>query len=28
LFGVRSTVQGFEWNPMGFADFWSISKIG
>lgn len=28
LFGVRSTVQGFEWNPMGFTDFWSIIKIG
>ena len=28
LFGVRNTVQGFEWNPMGFADFWSITKIG
>jgi len=28
LFGVRNTVQGFEWNPMGFADFWSIIKIG
>jgi peptide/nickel transport system substrate-binding protein len=27
LFGVRNTVQGFEWNPMGFADFWSIVKI-
>jgi peptide/nickel transport system substrate-binding protein len=27
LFGVRSTVQGFEWNPMGFTDFWSILKI-
>ncbi len=27
LFGVRSTVQGFEWNPMGFTDFWSITKI-
>ena len=27
LFGVRSTVQGFEWNPMGFADFWTITKI-
>ena len=27
LFGVRSTVQGFEWNPMGFTDFWSIVKI-
>lgn len=28
LFGVRNTVQGFEWNPMGFTDFWSITKIG
>jgi len=28
LFGVRNTVTGFEWNPMGFADFWSIIKIG
>jgi peptide/nickel transport system substrate-binding protein len=27
LFGVRNTVQGFEWNPMGFADFWKIVKI-
>ena len=27
LFGVRNTVQGFEWNPMGFTDFWSILKI-
>lgn len=27
LFGVRSTVQGFEWNPMGFTDFWKILKI-
>ena len=27
LFGIRSTVQGFEWNPMGFADFWTIVKI-
>ena len=27
LFGVRKTVQGFAWNPMGFADFWSITKI-
>lgn len=26
LFGVRNTVQGFEWNPMGFADFWTITK--
>jgi peptide/nickel transport system substrate-binding protein len=28
LFGVRNTVQGFAWNPMGFADFWTITKIG
>jgi peptide/nickel transport system substrate-binding protein len=27
LFGVRNTVQGFDWNPMGFADFWTIVKI-
>ena len=27
LFGVRNTVQGFEWNPMGFTDFWTIVKI-
>ena len=27
LFGVRNTVQGFEWNPMGFSDFWKILKI-
>jgi len=26
LFGIRSNVKGFEWNAMGFADFWSISK--
>ena len=26
LFGIRSNVQGFAWNPMGYADFWSISK--
>ncbi len=26
LFGVRSNIKGFAWNPMGFADFWSISK--
>lgn len=26
LFGVRANVKGFDWNPMGFADFWSISK--
>jgi peptide/nickel transport system substrate-binding protein len=28
LFGVRNTVQGFAWNPMGFTDFWTIVKIG
>jgi peptide/nickel transport system substrate-binding protein len=27
LFGVRNTVSGFEWNPMGFTDFWKIVKI-
>jgi len=27
LFGVRNTVQGFEWNPMGITDFWPILKI-
>jgi len=26
LFGIRSNIKGFAWNPMGFADFWSISK--
>ncbi len=26
LFGIRSDIKGFEWNPMGFSDFWSISK--
>ena len=26
LFGIRSDIKGFAWNPMGFADFWSISK--
>jgi peptide/nickel transport system substrate-binding protein len=26
LFGIRSNVKGFAWNPMGFSDFWSISK--
>jgi peptide/nickel transport system substrate-binding protein len=26
LFGIRANVKGFAWNPMGFADFWSISK--
>ena len=26
LFGIRSNVQGFAWNPMGYADFWSITK--
>ena len=26
LFGIRSDIKGFAWNPMGFADFWSITK--
>jgi peptide/nickel transport system substrate-binding protein len=26
LFGLRDNVKGFAWNPMGYADFWSISK--
>jgi peptide/nickel transport system substrate-binding protein len=26
LFGIGTNVKGFEWNPMGFSDFWSISK--
>jgi peptide/nickel transport system substrate-binding protein len=26
LFGLRSTVKGFAWNPMGYADFWTVSK--
>ncbi len=26
LFGVRSNVKGFSWNPMGYTDLWSISK--
>jgi len=26
LFGVGSNIKDFAWNPMGFADFWSISK--
>ena len=26
LFALRSNVKGFAWNPMGYADFWSISK--
>jgi peptide/nickel transport system substrate-binding protein len=26
LFGLRDNVQGFAWNPMGYADFWTISK--
>jgi peptide/nickel transport system substrate-binding protein len=28
LFGIRSSVKGFAWNPMNYADFWSISKTG
>lgn len=26
LFAVRDNVKGFEWNPMGYADLWLISK--
>ncbi len=26
LLGIRSNVKGFEWNAMGFADFWTVSK--
>ncbi|MBI4670673.1 MAG: ABC transporter substrate-binding protein [Chloroflexi bacterium] len=26
LFALRDNVKGFEWNPMGYADFWTISK--
>ncbi len=26
LFGIRSDIKGFDWNPMGFSDFWSISR--
>src|SRR4029079_7639265 len=26
LFALRDNVKGFAWNPMGYADFWSISK--
>ncbi len=26
LFALRDNIKGFEWNPMGYADFWSISK--
>lgn len=26
LFGLRSNVQGFAWNPMGYADLWNVSK--
>lgn len=26
LFALRDNVKGFEWNPMGYADFWSVSK--
>ena len=25
-FGLRSNVKGFAWNPMGYVDFWTISK--
>jgi peptide/nickel transport system substrate-binding protein len=26
LFALRDNVKGFAWNPMGYADFWTISK--
>ena len=26
LFGIRSNIKGFAWNPMGYADLWSVSK--
>lgn len=26
LFAMRSDVQGFDWNPMGYVDLWSVSK--
>jgi peptide/nickel transport system substrate-binding protein len=26
LFALRDNVKGFAWNPMGYADFWIISK--
>lgn len=26
LFAMRANVQGFAWNPMGYADLWTISK--
>ncbi len=26
LYGIGTNITGFAWNPMGFADFWSISK--
>jgi peptide/nickel transport system substrate-binding protein len=26
LFGIGTNITGFDWNAMGFADFWSISK--
>jgi peptide/nickel transport system substrate-binding protein len=26
LFATRKNVQGFDWNPMGYADLWTIGK--
>jgi hypothetical protein len=26
LFGIGTNVKGFAWNPMGYADLWSVSK--
>lgn len=26
LFATRANVQGFDWNPMGYADLWTIAK--
>ena len=25
-FGLRSNVKGFTWSPVGWTDFWTISK--
>jgi peptide/nickel transport system substrate-binding protein len=26
LFALRANVTGFDWNPMGYADLWTIGK--
>ncbi len=26
LFAMRNSVEGFDWNPMGYVDLWSVSK--